>query len=191
MRCSAIVVTYNSGAAITACLEALAREDCEIIVVDNASADDTLRRVEDVAVWHPVRLLANQRKPWLRRGGQPGSERGDRRCAADPESRRGCRARVGRRDTALHGLHSGRRCRRCAAGSRRPTRARLRLSPAAHALGFDFRSNTGQPAMARQPGEPALPLPRRRLLTAAGGRPARGCLRRHTQVSLGKGRRLR
>lgn len=55
MRCSAIVVTYNSGAAISACLAALAREDCEIIVVDNASADDTVSRVKT----HPVRLLAN------------------------------------------------------------------------------------------------------------------------------------
>jgi len=60
MRCTAIVVTYNSGAAIAACLRALATEDCEIIVVDNASADDTVQRVEDLANQHPVRLLANQ-----------------------------------------------------------------------------------------------------------------------------------
>ena len=52
MRCSAIVVTYNSAEAIGACLEALAREDCEIIVVDNASQDDTVRRVEEFAAWH-------------------------------------------------------------------------------------------------------------------------------------------
>ena len=61
MRCTAIVVTYNSGAAIAACLEALAHEDCEIIVVDNASADQTVRRVEEFAAWHPVRLIANER----------------------------------------------------------------------------------------------------------------------------------
>jgi hypothetical protein len=60
MRCTAIVVTYNSGAAIAACLEALAREDCEVIVVDNASADDTLARVEEFENRHPVRLLANR-----------------------------------------------------------------------------------------------------------------------------------
>lgn len=59
MRCSVIVVTYNSGAAIASCLEALTREDCEIIVVDNASVDDTVRRVEEFVAWHPVRLLAN------------------------------------------------------------------------------------------------------------------------------------
>lgn len=60
MRCSAIVVTHNSGQAISGCLEALAREECEIVVVDNASADETLRRIEDFAARHPVRLLANQ-----------------------------------------------------------------------------------------------------------------------------------
>jgi N-acetylglucosaminyl-diphospho-decaprenol L-rhamnosyltransferase len=59
MRCSAIVVTYNSGGAIAACLEALTREDCEIVVVDNASIDDSVRRIEEFVAWHPVRLLAN------------------------------------------------------------------------------------------------------------------------------------
>jgi N-acetylglucosaminyl-diphospho-decaprenol L-rhamnosyltransferase len=61
MRCTVIVVTYNSGAAITACLEALISEECEIIVVDNASADNTLRHVETFASLHPVRVLANER----------------------------------------------------------------------------------------------------------------------------------
>jgi N-acetylglucosaminyl-diphospho-decaprenol L-rhamnosyltransferase len=56
MRCSAIVVTYNSGAAISACLGALTGEQCEIIVVDNASVDDTVQRVKQ----HPAQLLANQ-----------------------------------------------------------------------------------------------------------------------------------
>ena len=60
MRCTAIVVTYNSGAAIAACLEALTREDCAIIVVDNASSDDTVQRVEEFAKRHPARLLANE-----------------------------------------------------------------------------------------------------------------------------------
>jgi len=60
MRCSAIVVTHNSGATIAACLEALAREECEIIVVDNASLDDTVRRVEEFVAWNPVRLIANE-----------------------------------------------------------------------------------------------------------------------------------
>jgi N-acetylglucosaminyl-diphospho-decaprenol L-rhamnosyltransferase len=59
-RCSAIVVTYNSAAAIGPCLEALTREDCDIIVIDNASQDDTLRRIEEFVAWHPVRLIANE-----------------------------------------------------------------------------------------------------------------------------------
>jgi N-acetylglucosaminyl-diphospho-decaprenol L-rhamnosyltransferase len=61
MRCSAIVVTHNSGNAITACLEALTREGCDILVVDNASADDTVQRVEEFVAWSPLQLLANQK----------------------------------------------------------------------------------------------------------------------------------
>src|ERR1019366_7918770 len=45
-RCSVIVVTYNSGAQIEACLRALSAQDCEIIVVDNASQDESVARVE-------------------------------------------------------------------------------------------------------------------------------------------------
>src|SRR5271166_2188462 len=59
LRCSAIIVTYNSAETIGACLEALAQEDCEIVVVDNASQDETVQRVEDFVAWHEVRLLAN------------------------------------------------------------------------------------------------------------------------------------
>src|SRR5579862_9406450 len=61
MRCTAIIVTYNSAASIRACLEALAGEPCEIIVVDNASADDTVPQVEEFSALHPVRLIANQK----------------------------------------------------------------------------------------------------------------------------------
>lgn len=56
-RCSAIIVTYNSAESITLCLEALAAEDCELVVVDNASQDDTLTRVQAFQVRHPVELL--------------------------------------------------------------------------------------------------------------------------------------
>ena len=59
LRCSAIVVTYTSAEAISPCLEALARENCEIVVVDNASQDGTVERVEEFVVWHELRLLAN------------------------------------------------------------------------------------------------------------------------------------
>ena len=59
LRCSAIIVTHNSAEAIGACLEALAQEDCEIVVVDNASKDATVQRVEEFVAWHEVRLLAH------------------------------------------------------------------------------------------------------------------------------------
>lgn len=60
MRCSAIVVTHNSGKAIAACLETLTGEDCEIVLVDNASADDTVHRIEEFVARNPARLLANK-----------------------------------------------------------------------------------------------------------------------------------
>jgi len=59
LRCTAIVVTYNSAASIGPCLEALVNEDCEIVIVDNASHDETVPRVEEFVAWHPVHLVAN------------------------------------------------------------------------------------------------------------------------------------
>jgi hypothetical protein len=59
LRCSVIVVAHNSAEAISSCLEALSREDCEIVVVDNASRDATTARVEEFVAWHPVRLISN------------------------------------------------------------------------------------------------------------------------------------
>jgi len=59
--CSIIIVTYNSGADIEACLHALASRDCEIIVVDNASQDDTIACVKAVAVELPLKLIALSR----------------------------------------------------------------------------------------------------------------------------------
>jgi GT2 family glycosyltransferase len=59
MRCTAIIVTHNSSASVRACLEALAGEDCEIVVVDNASRDETVRLVQEFAAQSPVRLTAN------------------------------------------------------------------------------------------------------------------------------------
>ncbi len=60
-RCSVIIVSHNSASAIGACLDALALEDCEIVVVDNASRDATVQRVEEFVSWHEVRLLVNKR----------------------------------------------------------------------------------------------------------------------------------
>ena len=59
LRCTAIVVTYNSAASIGPSLEALVNEDCEIVIVDNASHDETVPRVEEFVAWHPVHLVAN------------------------------------------------------------------------------------------------------------------------------------
>jgi len=54
-RVAIVIVTYNSGAEIGGCLDALASTDTEIVVVDNASADDT----RDKVMARKVRLLAN------------------------------------------------------------------------------------------------------------------------------------
>jgi N-acetylglucosaminyl-diphospho-decaprenol L-rhamnosyltransferase len=60
-RCSVIVVTYNSGAQIEECLRALSSQDCEIIVVDNASQDDTVSRVQSLSGQVTVELLTISR----------------------------------------------------------------------------------------------------------------------------------
>ena len=60
-RCSVILVTYNSGAQIQPCVRALATQDCEIIVVDNASQDDTVARVRTLAEQIPLQLLTISR----------------------------------------------------------------------------------------------------------------------------------
>ena len=129
MRCSAIIVTYNSGESIGACLEALAREECEIVVVDNASADDTVQRVEDSlpgirCASSPTSKISASALPSTRAHGKL------RRRPADPQSRRHRRAGSRRGAVALHGKHSCRCRRRRAAGNRRPAGPRLRLSPA-------------------------------------------------------------
>jgi N-acetylglucosaminyl-diphospho-decaprenol L-rhamnosyltransferase len=52
-----IVVTYNSGDEIGVCLDAAARSGAEILVVDNASTDDTVAEVE----LRGVRLIRNEK----------------------------------------------------------------------------------------------------------------------------------
>jgi GT2 family glycosyltransferase len=61
LRCTAIIVTHDSRASVGSCLEALAGEDCEIVIVDNASHDDTVDRVVEFVAWHPVHLVTNAR----------------------------------------------------------------------------------------------------------------------------------
>ena len=74
-RCSAIVVTYNSAGSIAACLEALAGEECEIIVVDNASRDGTVPAVKEFARQHPVRLESNPRNAGFGAAANQGARR--------------------------------------------------------------------------------------------------------------------
>jgi len=56
-RCSVIVVTYNSAATIEGCLRALASQDCEVVVVDNASQDDTVERALALVKQIPLQLI--------------------------------------------------------------------------------------------------------------------------------------
>ena len=114
MRCSAIVVTHNSGEAIAACLQALAREDCEILVVDNASADDTVHRVEAFAATHPVHLSANQQNRGFGAAVNQGAREatGDVLLILNPDAI--AEAGGSRGDAALHGFDRSRRCRRSA-----------------------------------------------------------------------------
>ncbi len=72
-RCSAIVVTYNSAASIAACLKALAGEDCEIVVVDNASQDDTVAQVQAVAADQELQLLRISRNLGFGAGANQGA----------------------------------------------------------------------------------------------------------------------
>ncbi len=54
-RVAIVIVTYNSGSEIGGCLDALASTEAEIVVVDNASSDDTREQV----VARRIRLIAN------------------------------------------------------------------------------------------------------------------------------------
>lgn len=72
-RCSVIIVTYNSAAQIEACVRALAAQDCEIIVVDNASQDDTVSRVRNLAGEIPLELVVQPRNSGFAGGVNQGS----------------------------------------------------------------------------------------------------------------------
>jgi N-acetylglucosaminyl-diphospho-decaprenol L-rhamnosyltransferase len=78
-RCSVIVVTYDSSAHIEACLRALASQDCEIIVVDNASQDDTTARVCSLEEQLPLQLITISRNV----GFAGGVHQGARAAASD------------------------------------------------------------------------------------------------------------
>jgi N-acetylglucosaminyl-diphospho-decaprenol L-rhamnosyltransferase len=72
-RCSVIVVTYNSAAAIADCLHALASQDCEILVVDNASQDETVERVRSLAQELRLQLITVSRNVGFAGGANHGA----------------------------------------------------------------------------------------------------------------------
>jgi GT2 family glycosyltransferase len=76
-QCSVILVTYNSAASIIPCLEALAGENCEIIVVDNASDDNTVAKVQAFAEQHPVQLIRISRNLGFAAGVNHGAKAAD------------------------------------------------------------------------------------------------------------------
>ncbi len=64
MTRSVVVVTFNSAATVVACLRACLAELApgdEIIVVDNASSDDTVRRVKTLAATEFLQLIRSER----------------------------------------------------------------------------------------------------------------------------------
>ncbi len=56
-RVAIVIVTYNSARQISACLDALQGLDTDVVVVDNASSDDTRKEV----VARQIPLIANDR----------------------------------------------------------------------------------------------------------------------------------
>ena len=66
---TAIVVAWNSAGALPECLEALNREGVAVIVVDNASDDDTAA----VAAAHGARIIRNARNEGYGRGNNIGA----------------------------------------------------------------------------------------------------------------------
>lgn len=55
-RVSTVVVTHNSGAVIGQCLNAVVERSAEIVVVDNASDDSTVKQLQ---LYRQVRIVAN------------------------------------------------------------------------------------------------------------------------------------
>jgi N-acetylglucosaminyl-diphospho-decaprenol L-rhamnosyltransferase len=76
-RLSVVIVNYNTCALLRACLQSLVAQDyrCEIIVVDNASHDDSVAMVR--AEFPQVRLLAQERNTWFCGGNNIGIRASD------------------------------------------------------------------------------------------------------------------
>ena len=128
-----VVVSYNSGGELRACVEPLAGEpDVRVILVDNASSDDSLVVVADL----PVELVPLDHNGGFARGSNVGWRRGERSLRAVPEPRRSDRPRLPRPsgDAPRRGT-SGRCC--CAQDPGRRRQARL-LAASISASPFDL-----------------------------------------------------
>ena len=68
---TAVVVAFNSAAVLPACLQSLAREQVPVVVVDNASQDDTARRAGEGG----AQLVENAANQGFGRGANLGFER--------------------------------------------------------------------------------------------------------------------
>ncbi|MBI5284280.1 MAG: glycosyltransferase family 2 protein [Chloroflexi bacterium] len=88
---SVVIVTYNSRRTVPACLASLAahtsRDSCEVVVVDNASADGTPEMIASDYAW--VRLVVRQRNDGLSAGINAGVEasRGEHVAVLNPDIR--------------------------------------------------------------------------------------------------------
>lgn len=62
LRVTAVVVTFNSARHVEGCLVALLAQDhpLEVVVVDNASTDASVERVETIAARHPGRVTLHR-----------------------------------------------------------------------------------------------------------------------------------
>ena len=63
-----VIVTYNSGAEIGACLDAALPSGAEIVVVDNGSHDGTIAEIAS----RSARLIGEPAQSGFRRGGESG-----------------------------------------------------------------------------------------------------------------------
>ena len=153
LRCSAIIVTYNSGESIGPAWRRWRARTARSSSWTMPRRTTPCSGWRHFVAWHPVHLLRISRKSRLCRRREPGSDAsGERRCSARAESRRDRRARSRHCAAAMP-----RRRTRAAAGggalleAAGRAAARLRLSPPADSWQLAMRGFAGEPALAANP----------------------------------------